>query len=483
MLKMMLGLIPADSGRVFVAGERLDGLDDAGLALIRRKVGMLFQGSALFDSMSVFDNVSYALVERGNHELGALRERVRQVLDMVGLPGTEALMPSELSGGMKKRVALARAVAEVPDILLYDEPTTGLDPMNVRRISELILRLRDELNVTSIVVTHDLASAFFVSDRMAMLAERRVDYGGCRHEQLSPERATRGAGVLGRNALRILGWRTRAMKARSNADALKAGAFVLAGVIFFTIAIFALGQKNALFSRTTTLFVSFPDISGLTVGTPVRLAGLEIGSVAALSLPPDLERKETRVRLVVQTKYLERIRADSRAYVDSAGLLGDKIVNISMGDPKRAALADGASLQRGESVSFEQISANADRAIKSLGDITTSLDALVQDEQTQALPREAARAATSLANILHEIEHGSGLASRLIYDPSLAAQVNGFVDDARRTARSATSAIAHVDAIVAEVERGNGTLHELVYGERGNARSTSWATQRRASTN
>ncbi len=257
------------------------------------------------------------------------------------------------------------------------------------------------------------------------------------------------------------------MKRRSNTETLRAGLFVLAGVAFFTIAIFALGKKSALFTRTTTLFVSFPDINGLTVGTPVRLAGLEIGSVAALSLPPELERKETLVRLVVQTKYMERIRADSRAYIDTAGLLGDKIVNVSMGDPKHPALEDGATLQIGESVSFEQISANADRVIKSLDNITTSLDALVRDEGTQALPREAARAATSLANILHGIEHGPGLANRLIYDPSYAAQMEGLLREARKLARETTSAVAHVDAIVAEVEKGHGTLHELVYGEQG----------------
>ena len=257
------------------------------------------------------------------------------------------------------------------------------------------------------------------------------------------------------------------MKPKSKTETLRAGAFVLAGVAFFTIAIFALGQKSALFTRTTTLFVSFPDINGLTVGTPVRLAGLEVGSVTALSFPPEIERKETRVRLVVQTKYMERIRADSRAYIDSGGLLGDKIVNISMGDPKHAALTDGATLQMGETVSFEQISANADRVIKSLDTITSSLDALVRDEGTQALPREAARAATSLANILARIEHGPGLANHLIYDPAYASQMDGILRDARRLAREATSAVAHVDAIVAQVEKGPGTLHELVYGEQG----------------
>jgi phospholipid/cholesterol/gamma-HCH transport system ATP-binding protein len=124
--------------------------------------------------MSVFDNVSYGMVERGERDPDVLRARVAQVLNSVGMPGIEALMPSELSGGMKKRVALARAICVLPKILLYDEPTTGLDPVNVRRISELILQLRQELGVTSVVVTHDLQSAFLISDRLAMLADRCI---------------------------------------------------------------------------------------------------------------------------------------------------------------------------------------------------------------------------------------------------------------------------------------------------------------------
>jgi phospholipid/cholesterol/gamma-HCH transport system ATP-binding protein len=174
MLKMMLGLIEPDAGEVRIDGEDITQLGEADLWRVRHKVGMVFQGGALFDSMNVFDNVSYALAERGERDLTVLQKRVAEVLEMVGLPGTESLMPSELSGGMKKRVALARAVAQVPSILLYDEPTTGLDPMNVRRISELILNLRAQLNVTSIVVTHDLASAFCISDRMAMLASQQI---------------------------------------------------------------------------------------------------------------------------------------------------------------------------------------------------------------------------------------------------------------------------------------------------------------------
>ncbi|HEY6880171.1 MAG TPA: ATP-binding cassette domain-containing protein, partial [Polyangiales bacterium] len=187
MLKLILGLMGIDHGSIEIEGEEISGLDERGLSTMRRKIGMLFQGGALFDSMNVFDNVSYALVERGERNHEALRARVAEVLAMVGLPGIEELLPSELSGGMKKRVALARAVAAVPQILLYDEPTTGLDPLNVRRISELIVELREKLQVTSVVVTHDLASAFLISDRMAMLHDRKmVEVADVRAFQESP---------------------------------------------------------------------------------------------------------------------------------------------------------------------------------------------------------------------------------------------------------------------------------------------------------
>ena len=179
MLKMLLGFLQPDSGQVYVQGHDLGSLRESQLNEARRKVGKLFQSSALFDSMNVFDNVAYSLVERGALPETQIAKRVSEVLAMVGLEGVEELMPGELSGGMKKRVALARAVADTPAILLYDEPTTGLDPLNVRRINELILRLRAELGVTSVVVTHDLASAFMVSDRLAMLDEGRiVELGG-----------------------------------------------------------------------------------------------------------------------------------------------------------------------------------------------------------------------------------------------------------------------------------------------------------------
>jgi phospholipid/cholesterol/gamma-HCH transport system ATP-binding protein len=174
MLKMMLGLIAWDAGRVAVLGEDITGYDDARLLPVRRRIGMVFQNAALFDSLTVFENLAYPLVERGILDEHVLRPRVAEVLRMVGLEGSEDTMPADLSGGMRKRVGLARAVVQSPEILLYDEPTTGLDPINVRRIDELILDLRRRFGLTSIVVTHDLPSAYLLSDRLAMLARKRI---------------------------------------------------------------------------------------------------------------------------------------------------------------------------------------------------------------------------------------------------------------------------------------------------------------------
>ncbi|MFI5306974.1 MAG: ABC transporter ATP-binding protein [Polyangiales bacterium] len=174
LLKMILGLLHWQSGAVLVDGDDISDYDEAQMLAVRRKVGMLFQNGALFDSLSVYENLAYPLRERGATDEPAIAKRAAEVLEMVGLPGVEEKMPAELSGGMRKRVALARAISVAPKVLLYDEPTTGLDPINVRRISELILDLNHRLKVTSICVTHDLASAYMISDRLAMIAERRV---------------------------------------------------------------------------------------------------------------------------------------------------------------------------------------------------------------------------------------------------------------------------------------------------------------------
>lgn len=174
LLRLIIGLLKPEAGQILLEGGDIVPLRERELLQVRRKVGMVFQGSALFDSLSVGENVGYALREHTTWEEEQVRARVREVLDLVGLGAIEALGPGELSGGMRKRVAVARAIALPPRILLYDEPTTGLDPSNVEKVNELILNLKGKLGVTSVVVTHDMPSALKVSDRLAMLREGRI---------------------------------------------------------------------------------------------------------------------------------------------------------------------------------------------------------------------------------------------------------------------------------------------------------------------
>lgn len=178
LLRLIIGLIKPDAGRVWIDGEEITGRPEASLLPIRRRVGMLFQGAALFDSLTVAENVAFPLREHTRMSEAAIRERVREVLDLVGLPGAEEKEPAELSGGMKKRVGLARAIALQPRIILYDEPTTGLDPSNTEKIAELIMDLKEKLGVTSVVVTHDMHTAFKVSDRLALLHQGRIAVAG-----------------------------------------------------------------------------------------------------------------------------------------------------------------------------------------------------------------------------------------------------------------------------------------------------------------
>lgn len=174
MLKMILGLMEWDAGSVKVNGVELTGLSERAMVGMRRDVGMVFQQSALFDSLTVYENIAFPLRERGIRDENKIRARVAEVLGEVDMAGTEQMMPADLSGGMRKRVATARAIAGAPGIILYDEPTTGLDPINVRRLVELIAKLRRRVGVTSIVVTHDLEAAFMVSDRIAFLGQKRI---------------------------------------------------------------------------------------------------------------------------------------------------------------------------------------------------------------------------------------------------------------------------------------------------------------------
>ena len=189
-LKLMIGLLPYEAGHVLFKGQEVGDMDRDQLRELRRHVSMVFQGGALFDSMTVLENVTYALREHTKMSDEEMLERAKECLDMVGLGYDRDIMyrfPAGLSGGMRKRAALARSIAIKPEVILYDEPTTGLDPANIKRIGEMIKKLQRELKVTSIVVTHDMPIAFECSDRVAMLWDKKFPYLGTAKEMENSE--------------------------------------------------------------------------------------------------------------------------------------------------------------------------------------------------------------------------------------------------------------------------------------------------------
>ena len=174
LLKHLIGIMKPDKGEILVDGVNVAKLKGQELNQLRMRFGMLFQSAALFDSMSVGENVGFALIEHTDLHHEEIVARAEEALKLVGLPGIQGLKPSELSGGMRKRVGLARAICVRPEIVLYDEPTTGLDPIMADVINELIIELNRKLNVTSVVVTHDMRSAYKIGSRIAMMYEGKI---------------------------------------------------------------------------------------------------------------------------------------------------------------------------------------------------------------------------------------------------------------------------------------------------------------------
>ena len=182
LIKHLIGLIRPDKGEVLFDGTRIDKFSEEELIAVRRRCGFLFQAGALFDSETVAQNVGFALFQHTDYPLEKINRLVREKLEMVGLSAMEDRLPSALSGGQRKRVALARAMALAPEVILYDEPTTGLDPIRAETINELINKLQHDLKITSIVVTHDMNSAYKIADRIVMLSRGTIIADGTEQE-------------------------------------------------------------------------------------------------------------------------------------------------------------------------------------------------------------------------------------------------------------------------------------------------------------
>ncbi len=175
MLKLLTGLLPIDDGEIWFDGDKVSDYDsDAQYLPVRKRIAMVFQGAALFDSLTVYENVAYPLREQLSLPEEEIARRVSEKLEWVGLPGVEHKKPSELSGGMKKRVGLARSIATDPEVILWDEPTTGLDPVNIQRINQLILSMSVRLKCTNLVVTHEMSTVFAVAQRIAFVYDKKI---------------------------------------------------------------------------------------------------------------------------------------------------------------------------------------------------------------------------------------------------------------------------------------------------------------------
>ncbi len=181
-LKHVIGIIKPDQGEILIDGINVSKLSSRDINRFRMRFGMVFQGSALFDSLAVGENVGFGLIEHTKLSRKAIAARVEESLELVGLKGIQDLKPSELSGGMKKRVAIARAICIKPEILLYDEPTTGLDPIMADAINDLIIEMHDKLKITSLVVTHDMTSAYKIGSRIAMMYQGQIVQAGAPDE-------------------------------------------------------------------------------------------------------------------------------------------------------------------------------------------------------------------------------------------------------------------------------------------------------------
>lgn len=206
LIKHLIGLIKPDRGEIYIDGVEITRLREAELHKVTRKFGMLFQGSALFDSMTVAQNVGFGLERYMNFPAQKINELVKESLAKVGLRGVESLMPHELSGGMKKRVGLARAIAYNPEIILYDEPSTGIDPIRADAINDLINMMKEEMGVTSVAITHDMKSSYKVADRIAMLHEGRIIEIGTPDEIRKTQNPVIQQFIHGRAAGPIVNW-------------------------------------------------------------------------------------------------------------------------------------------------------------------------------------------------------------------------------------------------------------------------------------
>ncbi len=248
---------------------------------------------------------------------------------------------------------------------------------------------------------------------------------------------------------------------------VKVGIFVVLALTVLTVAVLVIGQERSMFTSKTRLYTSFADINGLVVGAPVRLAGVDVGRVSAITFSDKLEHTEARVELSIENKYMTRVRRDSQAFIDSKGLLGDKLINVSVGSPKQPMLKAGEYVPPKQSMSLEAMVKNLEQTAASIGRAADRAESAVNGIASKEVIDNITRTTGAIASITNAIANGDGLAHHLIYDPVYAKQAAGILANLEQISANTNAATARIDRVIAHVEQGPGTLHALAYGDDG----------------
>lgn len=257
------------------------------------------------------------------------------------------------------------------------------------------------------------------------------------------------------------------MSTDDKSNVIRVGVFLAVGIGIVVFAVLMLGEKRGFFDSKTRLYVNFDNINGLVPSAPVRLAGLDVGTVEKIEFEEDLNKREARVELAIKDEFMGRIRADSMAIIDSKGLLGDKIVNVSIGSQAQPQLQEGDTLKARQSVSIEAIAAKAEAAITSISEATESAKLILGEIASEQTRQDLRRIVHSTAAVMEQVEKGDGLAHRLFYDDEYADKVAGILDETQLTLTHIRGTVAHMESIASSVRNGDGTLHDLVYEKTG----------------
>ena len=478
-LKHIVGLIKPDAGQVIVHEEDITRMTGRELARVRRRIGFLFQDAALFDSISVGENVAFPLRRHSDLGESAIRTRVLQLLTDVGLEAEYDKMPADLSGGMRKRAGLARALALNPSILLADEPSAGLDPVTAAEIDALLVEPQE--GRCDAARRHAQHSERAGPRRRTGLPARRQSARAWLPRESRTERAPVGARIHAIGRIGLAGPTRIPSRSRSMGTIRTAvvGAFVLGGTLLFAAGLFLIGDRRLLFEPQFELSTTFGKVSGLQIGTKVRVAGFDAGEVLEV-LIPSLPSQKFVVRMRLREDLRALVRVDSVCAVQTDGIVGNAFIQIGRGTDAARIVVPGDTLEGADPVEFadliqegretfrtvaRQIVDLSDEVSEAIGPLTdtarTASTLLVEiGNDVKAITETGSRATedarvviADTRGIVNDIRAGRGTIGQLLTDDSQYKRWVGIANEAEKTAANLRMATERARSLIEGVVR------------------------------